>query len=257
MAVTKRPLFDAPIVRARRSRDVVHASSRRATWCGTRSCSWCWSAACSPRSCSCATSRPGSGEIGFTLQIALWLWFTVLFANFAEAMAEGRGKAQADSLRATRTQTMAKQLDESANKTAIVAASSAQRCASGDFVICMPGDVIPGRRRGDRRRRLGRRVGHHRRIGAGHSRVRRRPLGGHRRHQGALRLPGHPHHGEPRRDVPRPHDRARRGRIAPEDAERDRADDPALGAHDHLPARGGDAAAVRDLQRRRRDASRC
>ena len=42
----------------------------------------------------------GRGDIGFTLQLALWLWFTVLFANFAEAMAEGRGKAQADALRA-------------------------------------------------------------------------------------------------------------------------------------------------------------
>ena len=45
--------------------------------------------------------------IGFELQIALWLWFTVLFANFAEAMAEGRGKAQADNLRKTRTETQA------------------------------------------------------------------------------------------------------------------------------------------------------
>ena len=44
---------------------------------------------------------------GFELQIALWLWFTVRFANFAEAMAEGRGKAQADNLRKTRTQTQA------------------------------------------------------------------------------------------------------------------------------------------------------
>ena len=46
-----------------------------------------------------------AARLGFTLQIALWLWFTVLFANFAEAMAEGRGKAQADTLRTTRTQT--------------------------------------------------------------------------------------------------------------------------------------------------------
>jgi len=45
---------------------------------------------------------------GFEFQIALWLWFTVLFANFAEAMAEGRGKAQADNLRKTRTETQAK-----------------------------------------------------------------------------------------------------------------------------------------------------
>jgi K+-transporting ATPase ATPase B chain len=52
----------------------------------------------------------GPGGIGFTGQIALWLWFTVLFANFAEAMAEGRGKAQADQLRATRTSTTARRL---------------------------------------------------------------------------------------------------------------------------------------------------
>src|SRR4051812_7818036 len=45
----------------------------------------------------------GAGGIGFSLQIALWLWFTVLFANFAEAMAEARGKAQADALRKTKT----------------------------------------------------------------------------------------------------------------------------------------------------------
>src|SRR6201988_2326416 len=49
-------------------------------------------------------------HFGFQLQIAIWLWFTVLFANFAEAMAEGRGKAQAKALRATRTQTFANRL---------------------------------------------------------------------------------------------------------------------------------------------------
>src|SRR5262249_3871525 len=48
---------------------------------------------------------PGVTSSGFELQITLWLWFTVLFANFAEAMAEGRGKAQADNLRRTRTET--------------------------------------------------------------------------------------------------------------------------------------------------------
>ena len=52
----------------------------------------------------------GNADWGFTLQLALWLWFTVLFANFAEAMAEGRGKAQADSLRKSRTQTTARRL---------------------------------------------------------------------------------------------------------------------------------------------------
>ena len=52
----------------------------------------------------------GGENLGFTFQIIFWLWFTVLFANFAEAIAEGRGKAQADSLRRQRTQTQAKLL---------------------------------------------------------------------------------------------------------------------------------------------------
>src|SRR6201986_2487907 len=52
----------------------------------------------------------GGANLGFTFQIILWLWFTVLFANFAEAVAEGRGKAQADSLRKTRTESQAKLL---------------------------------------------------------------------------------------------------------------------------------------------------
>ena len=50
------------------------------------------------------------GAFGFNLQITLWLWFTVLFANFAEAMAEGRGKAQADTLRKARAETIANRL---------------------------------------------------------------------------------------------------------------------------------------------------
>src|SRR5471030_2777961 len=52
----------------------------------------------------------GNGGLGFAFQINLWLWFTVLFANFAEAVAEGRGKAQAASLRQTKTDAMAKLL---------------------------------------------------------------------------------------------------------------------------------------------------
>src|SRR3979409_417239 len=52
----------------------------------------------------------GGEHIGFEFQVVLWLWFTVLFANFAEAIAEGRGKAQADALRKTRTQTQARLL---------------------------------------------------------------------------------------------------------------------------------------------------
>ncbi len=115
----------------------------------------------------------------------------------------------------------------------------------------------PERRRGDRRRRVRGRVGDHGRVRAGDPRIRRRPLGGHRRYQGAVRLPGDPHRGQPGRDVHRPDDRARRRRRAPEDAQRDRAHDPALGPHDHLPVRRRDAEAVRGLQRRRRHRSRC
>src|SRR5262245_21599413 len=58
----------------------------------------------------------GGENLGFTFQIVLWLWFTVLFANFAEAVAEGRGKAQADALRRTRTETQAKLLGAANSK---------------------------------------------------------------------------------------------------------------------------------------------
>jgi len=78
--------------------------------------------------------------IGFTLQISLWLWFTVLFANFAEAMAEARGKAQADSLRKTKTDAIAKRLT-SGGKLEQVASSLLR---AGDVVICDAGDLIPG-----------------------------------------------------------------------------------------------------------------
>jgi len=58
----------------------------------------------------------GHGGIGFTAQIVFWLWFTVIFANFSEAVAEGRGKAQAENLRRTRTQTQAKRLGQAAGR---------------------------------------------------------------------------------------------------------------------------------------------
>ena len=75
---------------------------------------------------------------GFIAQLALWLWFTVLFANFAEAVAEGRGKAQADSLRKARKDTMARRLRGQAEER--VAAPDLQK---GDLVVCEAGDVIP------------------------------------------------------------------------------------------------------------------
>jgi K+-transporting ATPase ATPase B chain len=82
----------------------------------------------------------GAVAVKFDIQIALWLWFTVLFANFAEAMAEARGKAQADSLRKTKTDVMAKRLT-SGEKTEQVAGSALR---AGDMVVCDAGDLIPG-----------------------------------------------------------------------------------------------------------------
>jgi len=74
----------------------------------------------------------------FNLNIAIWLWFTVLFANFSEAIAEGRGKAQADSLRKNRTQTMARKM---AGKQEVLI--NATELKKGDVVVCEAGDVIP------------------------------------------------------------------------------------------------------------------
>ena len=78
--------------------------------------------------------------LGFELQIALWLWFTVLFANFAEAMAEARGKAQADTLRKTKTDAMAKRLPATEKSKQV----PASKLRAGDIVICEAGELIPG-----------------------------------------------------------------------------------------------------------------
>lgn len=85
-----------------------------------------------------ATTARG-GAIAFPLQISLWLWFTVLFANFAEAIAEGRGKAQADSLRKARTKTIANKI-QSNGKTTPVEAESLRK---GDFVLVSAQEIIP------------------------------------------------------------------------------------------------------------------
>jgi K+-transporting ATPase ATPase B chain len=77
----------------------------------------------------------------FSGQITLWLWFTVLFANFAEAVAEGRGKAQADTLRRTRTETKAKRLAGAATRQWEQVAAHALK--AGDLVLVEAGDIIP------------------------------------------------------------------------------------------------------------------
>src|SRR5579872_954946 len=83
----------------------------------------------------------GAAVAGFSFQITLWLWFTVLFANFAEAMAEGRGKAQADTLRKTKTETTARRLLDGSAKTEVVAATQLR---AGNVVLVEAGETIPG-----------------------------------------------------------------------------------------------------------------
>ncbi len=83
----------------------------------------------------------GNGNLAFSFQINLWLWFTVLFANFAEAVAEGRGKAQADSLRKARTETQAKLL--TANNGTGYRMVPGTSLKVGDLVLVEAGDIIP------------------------------------------------------------------------------------------------------------------
>ena len=85
----------------------------------------------------------GEARPGFILAIALWLWFTLLFANFAEAMAEGRGKAQADSLRRAKKDVIAKLLRQGQRGTASESIE-ASRLRIGDVVLVEAGDTIPG-----------------------------------------------------------------------------------------------------------------
>lgn len=85
----------------------------------------------------------GGTNVFFEAQIVLWLWFTVLFANFAEAVAEGRGKAQADTLRKTRTETRAKRLLMPDNHDTYENIA-ADDLMAGELVLCEPGDIIPG-----------------------------------------------------------------------------------------------------------------
>jgi potassium-transporting ATPase ATP-binding subunit len=81
-----------------------------------------------------------AGQFGFGLQITVWLWFTVLFANFAEAMAEGRGKAQADTLRKSRAETQAHRLRSDGNIEMVVSS----KLRSGDIVVVAASEFIPG-----------------------------------------------------------------------------------------------------------------
>ena len=129
----------------------------------------------------------GGEHIGFEFQIILWLWFTVLFANFAEAIAEGRGKAQADTLRRQRTETQAKLITGSGDQQnyRLVPGTGLK---VGDVVLVEAGDIIPSD--GDVTEGMAS-VNEAAITGesrASDPRVRRRSVGGHRRHSGAVRL---------------------------------------------------------------------
>ena len=164
----------------------------------------------------------GDEPAWFTFIVALWLWLTVVFANLAEALAEGRGKAQADALRAMRTDTVARLRD--GDRQAGLGAHPRRRGRGRG------GRVHPRRRHRDRRHRVGRRVRGDRRVCSRDPRVGRRPQRGHRRDEGALRPHRRRDHPASRRELPRPHDRARGGRLAAQDPQRDRPGHPALRA---------------------------
>jgi K+-transporting ATPase ATPase B chain len=83
-------------------------------------------------------TRPGAHS--FVAQVTVWLWFTVVFANFAEAMAEGRGKAQADALRKSRTHSSARKLDPRNTTEVVVPAETLRK---GDLFVCEANDLIP------------------------------------------------------------------------------------------------------------------
>ena len=83
----------------------------------------------------------GSQNLAFAFQIIVWLWFTILFANFAEAVAEGRGKAQASTLRQTREETKAKLIVD--EKTGLIVPTPASKLGPGQIVLVEAGDLIP------------------------------------------------------------------------------------------------------------------
>ena len=89
-----------------------------------------------------ALQAPGEAPAGFIFAVALWLWFTVLFANFAEALAEGRSKAQAASLRSLKESTWAKKLKESKHG-ATWLPEQAENLRKGDVVLIDAGDMVP------------------------------------------------------------------------------------------------------------------
>jgi potassium-transporting ATPase ATP-binding subunit len=142
MALTKRPLFDPPIVR-RAIQDALRKTVSLGHMVRNPVMFVVLIGSVLTTLVLLRDIGQGRGSLGFTLQIALWLWFTVVFANFAEAMAEGRGKAQAETLRKSRTETSAKRLKNPGDRTKFESVPGAA-LRKGDVVLCTPGDMIPG-----------------------------------------------------------------------------------------------------------------
>ena len=190
----------------------------------------------------------GAGGLGFSFQINLWLWFTVLFANFAEAVAEGRGKAQAATLRKAKTETVAKRLaDVSDSKWQTVPATQLKR---GDVVLVETGDLIPsdgdvieGVASVNEAAITGESAPVIRESGGDRSAV----TGGTQVISDWIKVRITSQQGV---DLSRSHDRPGRGRRAAEDAERDRAQHPAGRPLHHLRLLGGDHPEFRRLCRR-------
>ena len=178
----------------------------------------------------------GEAPAGFILAVSLWLWFTVLFANFAEAMAEGRGKAQADSLRKARRDIQRQETGRAALWREVSTQVSASTLRKGDVVLVEAGDFIPsdgevieGVASVDESAITGESAPVIRESGGDRSGV----TGGTRVLSDWLivRITANP--GETFLDRMIAHGRRRE---APEDAERDRAEHSAGGDDDHLPA---------------------
>ena len=161
---------------------------------------------------------PGGCNL-FNLQICLWLWFTCLFANFAEAMAEGRGKAHADALRKMRTKTMARKLvngKEESVPSAEMKIGDSFVCEAGDMIPA-DGEIVEGIATVDESAITGE-------SAPGHPRKRRRPQRRHRRHESHQRPDCCPRHRRTGQLVSRPDDFDDRRRAPPKDAERNRAE---------------------------------
>jgi len=142
MALTKRPLFDPPIVR-RAARDALAKTVNLRHMVRNPVMFVVLVGSVLTTVVLVGDIARGGADVWFTLQLALWLWFTVVFANFAEAMAEGRGKAQAESLRRSRTLTAAKRLKDARNRNAFESVP-ADQLRAGDVVVVTPGELIPG-----------------------------------------------------------------------------------------------------------------